>query len=130
MVSHTKNSKKNRAAQQFSRFKQSNTKKKTSTYTKHADIKRITQKQCEYRFTLAHRAPITKHTLGVKLGYLTDEEVARLIIEETYGISTDLDNITKLILEEIRKIGTKTRNKEGQERGITPEYFITSWQVH
>ena len=103
MVSHTKNSKKNRAAQQFSRFKQSNTKKKTSTYTKHADIKRITQKQCEYCFILAHRTPTMKHTLGAKLNYMLDKAAARTIIEGMHDIPTDLDDATKLILEDIGK---------------------------
>ena len=39
---------------------------KTSTYTKQPDIERVIQKQCEYRFTMAHRAPIMKHKLGKK----------------------------------------------------------------
>ena len=76
---------------------------KTSTYTKQADIGRVIQKQCEYHFTLAHRAPTTKHTIGAKLTYLSDKEVARSIIEGTYNIPTDLDDATKLILEEIEK---------------------------
>ena len=71
--------------------------KKTSTYTKQPDIERGIQKQCEYRFTMAHRVPIMKHALGVKLRYLSDEEVARSIIEGTYDIPTDLDNATKCL---------------------------------
>ena len=69
-----------------------------------------------------------KHALGVKLRYLSDKEVARSIIEETYGIPTDLDNATKLILEEIGKTGMKIRNEEGQEIVITPEDFIRFWK--
>ena len=88
---------------------------KTSTYTKQPDIERVIQKQCEYRFTLAHRAPIMKHTIGVKLRYLSDKEVDRSIIEGMYTIPTDLDNVTKLILEGIGKMGMKIGNEEGQK---------------
>ena len=55
-----------------------------------------------------------KHKVGVKLRYLSDKEVARSIIEGTYDIPTDLDNATKLILEEIGKMGMKIWNNEGQ----------------
>jgi hypothetical protein len=65
---------------------------------------------------------------GVKLRYLSDEEVARSIIEGTYNIPTDLDNATKLILEEIGKMGMKIRTEEGQEIMITPEDFIRFWK--
>ena len=73
---------------------------------------------------MAHRAPILKHVLDVKLRYLSDKEVARSIIEGTYDIPTDLDNATKLILEEIGRIGMKIRNEEEQEIVISPEDFI------
>ena len=42
-----------------------------------------------------------KHTLGAKLTYLSDKEVVRLIVEGMYGISTGVDDVTKLFLEEI-----------------------------
>ena len=82
MVSHTKNSE---TSGQPSSSQDSNSQRreKTSTYTKQADIEIVIQKQCEYRFTLAHIVPIMKHTLGAKLRYLVDEEVARSIIEGT-----------------------------------------------
>ena len=101
---------------------------KIPTYTKQADIEQVIQKQCEYRFTLAHRAPTMKHALGVKLRYLSDEEMARSITERMYNIHIDLDNAIKLILEEIGKMGTEIRNKEGQDIVITPEYFIRFWE--
>ena len=112
MVSHTKNSE--RPKQPSSSQEPNSQNGKTSTYTKQADIERVIQKQCEYHFTLAHRAPTTKHTIGAKLTYLSDKEVARSIIEGTYNIPTDLDDATKLILEDIGNLGMKLRNKEGQ----------------
>ena len=69
-----------------------------------------------------------KHTLAAKLRYLSDKELARSIIEGTYHIPTDLDDATKLILEEIGKIGMKMRNEEGQETEITPGDFIKFWK--
>ena len=63
-----------------------------------------------------------------RLRDLSDKEVARLIIEETYNIPTALDDANKLILEEIGKMGTKIRNEEGQEVVITPEDFVRFWK--
>ena len=45
-----------------------------------------------------------------------------------YDFPTDLDDATKLILEEIGKMGMKIRNEEGQEIKITPEDFIRFWK--
>ena len=77
---------------------------------------------------MVHRAPITKHTLAAKLRCLSDKEVVKSRIEGTCDIPTDLNNTTKLILEEIGRIGRKIRNKEGQELIITPEDFIWFWK--
>ena len=60
----------------------------------------VIQKQCEYRFTLARRAPI-ETMLPNKLRCLSDKDIAKSIIEGTYKIPTDLDEATQLILEEI-----------------------------
>ena len=60
--------------------------------------------------------------------YLSDKEVAKSIIEGMYNIPTDLDNATKLVLEEIGKMGMEIRNEEGQEIEITPEDFIRFWK--
>ena len=51
----------------------------------------------------------TQSALGAKLRYLPDKEVARLIIEGTYNIPTDLDDATKLIS---RKLGNGDEDKE------------------
>ena len=56
-----------------------------------------------------------KHTLGAKLRYLSDKEVARSIIGDTYDIPAGLDDATKLTVEAIGIMGMKIRNKEGQE---------------
>ena len=96
------------------------------TNTKHEGIKEVLQKKenCEYCFTLAHRAPIMNHTLSANMRCLSDKEVVKSIIEDTHNILTELENAIKLILEEIGKIGTKKRNKKGQVTVITPEDFI------
>jgi hypothetical protein len=41
----------------------------------------------------------------------------------TYNIPSDMDPATKLILEEIGKLGIKIVNEEGNEIVITPEEF-------
>jgi hypothetical protein len=48
--------------------------------------------------------------LGERLRYLSDESLARSIITGTYDIPTDMDPATKLILEEIGKLGMKIVN--------------------
>ncbi len=59
--------------------------------------------------------------LGKHLCYLLDEALARSIITGTYDISSDMDPATKLILEEIGKLGIKIVNREGSGIVITPE---------
>jgi hypothetical protein len=53
--------------------------------------------------------------LGEWLRYLSDKTIARAIMLGTYDIPTDLDPTTKLILEEIGKLGVKLVNKEDSE---------------
>ncbi len=59
---------------------------------------------------MAHSAPILNTLLGERLGYLSDESLARLIITGTYDIPTDMDPAIKLIMEEIGKLGMKIVN--------------------
>ncbi len=86
------------------------------------------QRECEFRFSLAHSAPIMSTLLGERLRYLKDEELARLIITGTYDIPTDLDVATTLIIKEIGKMGLKRMNGEGKVIVITPEEFIQVWK--
>ena len=66
--------------------------------------------------------------LGEKLRYLSDEDIARQIITGTYEIPVDLDPATKMILEEIGRMGVKLVNEEGAEIVITPEDFKQFWR--
>jgi hypothetical protein len=59
--------------------------------------------------------------LGKCLCYLSNKALAKAIIMGTYKIPSDMDPTTKLILEEIGKLGVKLVNKEGTEIIITPE---------
>ena len=74
-------------------------------YTSKEDIERVVQEECEARFTLAHNAPIMKHSLAGKLRYLEDEDVARAIVGGTYEIPPEVDEATKSILQEIGDMG-------------------------
>jgi hypothetical protein len=51
--------------------------------------------------------------LGEQLRYLSDEALAGAIITGTYKIPSDMDPATKLILEEIGKLGIKLINGKG-----------------
>jgi hypothetical protein len=66
--------------------------------------------------------------LGERLWCLSDKALARSIITGTHDIPLDLDPATKLILEEIGKLGMKIINGEGNEIIITPEDFKQFWR--
>lgn len=90
-------------------------------YIVQEDVEQAIQRECEIRFTLAHSAPIMTSLLCEGLRYLLDESLAKLIIMGTYEIPSYLDPATKLILEEIGRLGMKIVNGEGGEIVITPE---------
>ena len=69
-----------------------------------------------------------KTLLGERLGYLSDKSLARLIILGTYDIPSNMDPATKLILEEIGKLGIKIVNGEGNKMIITPDDFKHFWR--
>jgi hypothetical protein len=97
-------------------------------YVVQEDVEQAIQRECKVRFSLAHSAPIMKSLLGNQLRYLSDETLARTIITGTYDIPSDLDPATKLILEEIGKLGIKIINGEGGEIIISPEDFKHFWR--
>jgi hypothetical protein len=98
-------------------------------YMVQEDVEQAIQRECEVRFSLAHSTPIMTTLLGEHLCYLSDEALARSIIAGTYNIPADMDPATKLILEEIGKLGIKTVNGKGSKIIITPEDFKRFWRV-
>ncbi len=78
-------------------------------YTVQEDLEQAIQQECKVRFSLAHSAPVMNTLLGERLRYLSDESLARSIIMDTYNIPSDMDPATKLILEEIGKLGVKEK---------------------
>jgi hypothetical protein len=92
------------------------------------DVKQAIQHECEARFLLAHSASIMKTLLRERLRYLSNEALARLIILGTYDIPSDMDPATKLIFEEIGKLGVKIVNREGHDIIIMHEDFKCFWQ--
>ena len=92
------------------------------------EVKSAIQRECKGRFTLAHSTPIMITLLGDKLRYLLEEEIARQIITGTYNIPEEMDTATKLILEEIGRMGVKIVNGEGRKIEITSEDFKLFWR--
>jgi hypothetical protein len=101
---------------------------KVKEYTVQEDAKHATQLKCKIWFSLAHSAPIMTTLLRERLCYLSDEALACSIIMGTYKIPYDMDPATRLILEEIGKLGIKLVNGEGNEIIITPEDFKHFWR--
>ncbi len=99
----------------------------TKEYEIQEDVENAIQQECEIQFLLAHSAPIMTTLLGEQLQYLSDEALAQAIITRTYKIPSDMDPTTKLILEEIRKLGIKLINGEGTKIIIIPEDFQQFW---
>jgi hypothetical protein len=96
-------------------------------YTSQDEVKNAIQCECKIRFSLAHSRPIMNTILGEWL-HLSDETIARAIILGTYNIPTDLKPATRLILEEIGKLGVKLVNKEDSKIIITANKFWTFWR--
>jgi hypothetical protein len=92
------------------------------------DVENAIQQECDIQISLAHSAPIMTTLLGKHLRYLSNKSLTRAIITGTYEIPSDMDPATKLILEEIGKLGVKLVNKEGTEIIITPEDFQRFWK--
>jgi hypothetical protein len=97
-------------------------------FTEQEEVEHTIQRKCEIRFSLAHSAPIMKTLLGERLRYLSDKTLARSIITGTYAIPAKMNPATKLILEEIGKLGMKFVNGEGNKKIITPENFKCFWK--
>jgi hypothetical protein len=97
-------------------------------YIVQEDVEQAIQRECEICFTLTHSAPIMKSLLGNGLRYLSDKSLARSIIMGTYEFPSDLDPATRLVLEEINKLGVKILNGEGSKIVITPDDFKLFWQ--
>jgi hypothetical protein len=97
-------------------------------YIVQEDVEQAVQRECEICFTLAHSALIMKSLLGDRLRYLSDKSLVQSIIMGTYEFPLDLDPATKLVLEEIDKLGTKIINGKGSEIVITTDDFKLFWQ--
>jgi hypothetical protein len=78
---------------------------KTQEHEIQEDVEIAIQQECEIQFSLAHSAPIMRTLLGKRLRYLSNESLAQAIITGTYKIPSDMDPATKLIVEEIGKLG-------------------------
>ncbi len=80
------------------------------------------------QFSLAHSAPIMNTLLGEWLQYLSDKDLTHAFITGTYKIPTDLDPATKLIFEEISKLGIRLVIEGSAKIIITHKEFKIFWK--
>jgi hypothetical protein len=97
-------------------------------FTEQEEVEHAIQRECKIRFSLVHSATIMTTLLGKRLHYLSNKSLACSIIMGTYNIPANMDPATKLILEEIGKLGVKLVNGEGNKIIITPEDFTRFWK--
>ncbi len=97
-------------------------------FTEQEEVEHAIQQECKIHFSLAHSTPIMTTLMGERLRYLSDKALAHSIITRTYDILSDMDPATKMIVEEIGKLGVKLVNGEGNENIIMPEDFNHFWK--
>ncbi len=97
-------------------------------FTEQEEVEHRIQRECKICFSLAHSALIMTTLLGERLCYVSDKALAHSIITGTHDIPSDMDLATKLILEEIGKLGVKLVNGEGNKIIIMPEDFKHFWK--
>ncbi len=83
---------------------------KKVSYTYQESMVSCIQGVTKFRFHLCHSSYIKKTSLASKLGCLSDIEVARQLIDGTYGNPNDVDDETALVWEEITRLGIKMRS--------------------
>ncbi len=83
--------------------------------------------ETEVRFQLANDAPISKTMLINQLGYLADTDIAKQLVEGSYEIPDEVDDVTALLLEEIGRIGIQMTNGDISVT-ISPEEFTYFWK--
>jgi hypothetical protein len=97
-------------------------------YTVQDKVEHAIQRECKICFSLAHSAPIMTTLLGERLRCFSNKALAQSIITCSYNIPSDMDPATRLILEEIARLGIKLVNGEGNEIIIPPEEFKHFWK--
>ena len=101
----------------------------TRTYTTKTEVEHSIQLECASRFQLGHDAPIASTLLGDELQYLHDIELAYSILMGTYKIPPHLDNATRLILQEIAKLGKAVLSNAGpSDISISGDNYTRYWQ--
>ena len=92
------------------------------------DMESEIQEVTERRFDLAHSAPATMSSLVEKLGYLSDTEFAKLFLKGEEEVPSDVDEKTRLVLEEIARLGMRLEAFDGERLEMTEEKFRQYWR--
>ena len=81
----------------------------------------------KYHFQLTNDAPISHTKLIDQLDYLGDSDIEQQLVEGSFEIPDEVDDVTALILEEIGNIGLKLLNGD-IAIVITKEEFQVFWK--
>ena len=79
------------------------------------------QEVAEKQFGQAYSTKITLSSLQQKMGYLSDTDFSKKLLDGIVDIPDDVDNSTVLVLEEIDRLGMSIKNEDGQQFTITPK---------
>ena len=80
--------------------------------TSKEDKEQFIFKETEQIFQLEANMPIGTTKFMKQLGYLANSEIAKQILNQTFIIASNLDDVTDLVLEEIGNIGMQVRHGE------------------
>ncbi len=84
--------------------------------------------ETEFRFHLTHSAHITKSSLEIKLGNLSDTDITRKLLDGTYDIPDDVDNVTVIVQKEITRLDIILWSSNVRMIIITPDDVRIYWK--
>ena len=89
-----------------------------------AEIQRVTEK----RFELAVSAPVTQSSLRHTVGFLADTPYALDLVSGRADIPADVDEPTRLVIEEMQRLWSEENNTRFDTFSITKDDFCYYWR--
>ncbi len=82
----------------------------------------------ECRFKLAESATATTSSLRYSVGFLADTQFALEMVSRKVAIPGDVDNITKLVIEEMQRLWDTNGQEQFNAFKITSDYYKSFWK--